>query len=95
MTVTLLSSMSSGILTRLCLFILTRLCRWTAGPRVNGVEPILVVFEDTDDKEQLWMKISLKLKDDMVERRESVIVTQVYCNATRGNKYNYKNLLTA
>ena len=52
-------------------------CRWTAGPRVNGVEPILVVFEDKNDKEQLWMKLSIKLRDDMLERRESVIVTQV------------------
>ena len=48
-------------------------CRWTAGPRVNGVEPIL----DKNDKEQLWMKLSIKLRDDMLERRESVIVTQV------------------
>ena len=72
------------ILTRLCLLILTLLCRWAAGPRVNGVEPILVVFEDKHDKEQLWMKLSLKLRDDLVERRESVIVTQVYCYANTG-----------
>ena len=44
---------------------------------MNGVEPILVVFEDKNDKEQLWMKLSIKLRDDMLERRESVIVTQV------------------
>ena len=44
---------------------------------MNGVEPILVVFEDKNDKEQLWMKLSIKLRDDMMERRESVIVTQV------------------
>ena len=46
---------------------------------MNGVEPILVVFEDKNDKDQLWMKLSIKLRDDMVERRESVVVTQV-CN---------------
>ena len=51
--------------------------RWTAGPKVNGVEPILVVFEDKQDKEQIWMKLSLKLRDDMLERRDSVMVTQV------------------
>ena len=45
---------------------------------MNGVEPILVVFEDKNDKDQLWMKLSIKLRDDMVERRESVVVTQVY-----------------
>ena len=44
---------------------------------MNGVEPILVVFEDKNDKDQLWMKLSIKLRDDMVERRESVVVTQV------------------
>ena len=46
---------------------------------MNGVEPILVVFEDKNDKDQLWMKLSIKLRDDMGERRESVVVTQVCC----------------
>ena len=27
--------------------------RWSGGPRVNEVEPILVMFEDKKDKEQV------------------------------------------
>ena len=77
MTAKLLSSMSSG--DQLLFYSIPPflLFRWTAGPRVNGVEPILVVFENKNDKEQLWMKLSIKMRDDMLERRESVIVTQV------------------
>ena len=77
MTAKLLSSMSSG--DQLLFYAIPPVLpfRWTAGPKVNGVEPILVVFEDKNDKEQLWMKLSIKLRDDMLERRESVIVTQV------------------
>ena len=56
-------------------FYVCALFRWTAGPKVNGVEPILVVFEEKKDKEQLWMKLSLKLRDDIIERRDSVFVT--------------------
>ena len=51
--------------------------RWTAGPKVNGIEPILVVFEDKDAKDQIWMKLSLKMRDSLVDRRDSITVTQV------------------
>ena len=29
--------------------------RWSGGPRVNEVEPILVIFEDRKEKEQVVM----------------------------------------
>ena len=51
--------------------------RWTDGPRVNNVEPIMVVFEDKDEKDQLWSKLSMKIVDDIVKRRGSIAITNV------------------
>ena len=31
--------------------------RWSDGPRVNGVEPILVIFDDPKEKEIVWSKL--------------------------------------
>ena len=36
--------------------------RWRDGPRVNGVEPILVIFEERKEKELVWTKLRDNLK---------------------------------
>ena len=51
--------------------------RWDEGPRTNGVHPILVVFADKEEKDQLWSKLSMKIVDDMVKRRSSIAITNV------------------
>ena len=44
---------------------------------MNNVEPIMVVFEDKDEKDQLWSKLSMKIVDDIVKRRGSIAITNV------------------
>ena len=44
---------------------------------MNNVEPIMVVFEDKDEKDQLWSKLSMKIVDDIVKRRSSIAITNV------------------
>ena len=51
--------------------------RWGDGPRVNNVDPIMVVFEDKEEKDQLWSKLSMKIVDDIVKRRGSIAITNV------------------
>ena len=46
-------------------------CRWSAGPRVNGVEPILVIFEDKKEKDQVWSKLR-----DNLRAKTNIVVTQ-------------------
>ena len=45
--------------------------RWSDGPRVNGVEPILVIFEDPKDKEFVWTRLR-----DNLQTKTNVVVTQ-------------------
>ena len=40
----------------------TNFFRWRDGPRVNGVEPILVIFEERKEKELVWTKLRDNLK---------------------------------
>ena len=51
--------------------------RWQGGPKVNGTDPILVVFSDKAEKDQLWTKLSMRVVDDMVKRRTSIFITHV------------------
>ena len=44
---------------------------------MNNVEPIMVVFEDKDEKDQLWSKLSMKIVDDIVKKRGSIAITNV------------------
>ena len=37
----------------------------------------MVVFEDKDEKDQLWSKLSMKIVDDIVKRRSSIAITNV------------------
>ncbi len=37
----------------------------------------MVVFEDKDEKDQLWSKLSMKIVDDIVKRRGSIAITNV------------------
>jgi hypothetical protein len=32
-------------------------CRWSEGPKVKGLEPIVVIFLEKRDKEAVWLKI--------------------------------------
>jgi hypothetical protein len=32
-------------------------CRWSEGPKVKGLEPIVVIFLEKKDKEAVWLKI--------------------------------------
>merc|ERR1719166_856966 len=41
--------------------------RWSDGPRVNGVEPILVIFEDPKDKEFVWTKLKEDNQDQNLQ----------------------------
>merc|ERR1719336_1767759 len=45
--------------------------RWKDGPRVNGVEPILVIFEERKEKELVWTKLR-----DNLKTKTNVVVTQ-------------------
>ena len=45
--------------------------RWGDGPRVNGVEPILVIFDDSKEKELIWSKLR-----DNLQTKTNVVVTQ-------------------
>ena len=45
--------------------------RWSDGPRVNGVEPILVIFDDIKEKELIWNKLR-----DNLQTKTNVVVTQ-------------------
>ena len=45
--------------------------RWSGGPRVNGMEPILVIFEDRKEKEQVWAKLR-----DNLRTKTNIVVTQ-------------------
>ena len=45
--------------------------RWSGGPRVNEVEPILVIFEDRKEKEQVWAKLR-----DNLRTKTNIVVTQ-------------------
>ena len=56
---------------------MTSSSRWADGPLMNNVEPIMVVFEDKDEKDQLWSKLSMKIVDDIVKRRSSIAITNV------------------
>ena len=47
------------------------LCRWSGGPRVNGVEPVLVIFEDKKEKDQVWSKLR-----DNLKAKTNIVVTQ-------------------
>ena len=49
-------------------------------PKTNGVEPILVVFEDKAEKDQLWTKLSMKIVDDIVKKRSNIAITNVSWN---------------
>ena len=53
--------------------------RWSDGPKLNGVAPIIVVFDCQHDKDQLWIKISAIMRDMMTEGKEDLAnpVTQV------------------
>ena len=53
--------------------------RWSAGPRVNGVEPILVIFEDKKEKDQVWCKLrdNLRAKTNIVVTQDSSTKRQV------------------
>ena len=51
--------------------------RWEEGPRSDDVVPILVVFEDKAEKDLLWSKLSMKVVDDIVKRRSSIVITNV------------------
>ena len=44
---------------------------------MNGTDPILVVFSDKSEKDQLWTKLSMKIVDDIVKRRSSIFITHV------------------
>lgn len=37
----------------------------------------MVVFEDKDEKDQLWSKLSMKIVDDIVKKRGSIAITNV------------------
>ena len=52
-------------------------CRWTDGPRTDNVEPIMVVFESKEEKDELWTKLSMKVVDDIVKKRSSIAITNV------------------
>ena len=52
-------------------------CRWTDGPRTDHVEPIMVVFESKEEKDELWTKLSMKVVDDIVKKRSSIAITNV------------------
>ena len=45
--------------------------RWSSGPRVNGVEPILVIFENKKEKDQVWIKLR-----DNLKAKHNIVVTQ-------------------
>ena len=44
---------------------------------MNGTDPILVVFSEKSEKDQLWTKLSMKIVDDIVKRRSSIFITHV------------------
>ena len=44
---------------------------------MNGLAPILVVFENKEVKEDLWSMLSIKMRDNVMEGKENLIVTQV------------------
>ena len=46
-------------------------CRWKDGPRVHGVEPILVIFDERKEKELVWTKLR-----DNLKTKTNVVVTQ-------------------
>ena len=54
-------------------------CRWSAGPWVNGVEPVLVIFEDKREKDQVWSKLrdNLRAKTNIVVTQDSSTKRQV------------------
>ena len=60
---------------------------------MNNVEPIMVVFEDKDEKDQLWSKLSMKIVDDIVKRRSSIAITNVsFLSVATMNYTNKKKL---
>ena len=68
-----------------CTAVFKHVLRWEDGPKAGGVTPILVVFEDKYEKDQLWTKLSMKIVDDIVRRRDSITITNVSKNIQKCN----------
>ena len=66
----------SSLTLQLLLFTHTR---WSGGPRVNEVEPILVIFEDRKEKEQVSVVTSFRFQknnSDQFPANQNVSLTQ-------------------
>ena len=62
--------------------------RWSGGPRVNEVEPILVIFEDRKEKEQVLNVMVLLVDGCVFKPLEACLPSQFWFFIFQGENQN-------